>query len=302
MKNKKALAVKFIAAITLILVIMVIMLLFEKRIGESYMNIVDKTACKSSVNAQRLTTIKNIALPVNIRCPMQRIEIDKKTKEEIKREFAQHYYDVCDEFGQGAINLFGKRETTFCVIRDKISFKKKGLVIDDFAEYLAETEILGKREKYMDFCSGYKTERGKEFFTGEDLKQLKNVPIDTDKEYAIMFVYIKGEEEIREAIKFFFGTSKSHIAMYIGVGMIVTGRVLTATGKGSVIGIPLWIAGEMLTKTKGIWVVLTSIGAAVNYFTNPDIKMEWVSFFLIREFDEEAFKELKCKYLPAGQD
>lgn len=298
MKNKKALAIKFIAVITIILVILVIMLLFETRIGEIYKDLVDKNVCKSSVNAQRLTSVKNIALPTNINCPMQRIEIEEKDPEKIKQKFAKLYYDVCDEFGQGTLNIFGKRETTFCVIRDKVSFKHKDIIIKDFAKYLDETNIPSKGVTYMDFCSGYKTERGEEFFKEGDLKQLGEVPIDTNKEYAVIFVYIKGEEELREALKFFFGTSDSHIAMYVGTGMVVTGTILTATGKGAVIGIPLRIAGGILTNTG---VALGGIGAIVNYFTNPDIKMEWVSFFLIREFNEEELKKLPCKYMPAEQ-
>ena len=298
MKNKKALAIKFIVAILVVLVIMIIMLLFETRAGEIYKNLVNKNVCKASIQAQRLTSFKNIALPSDINCPMNRKEIPSDKPEQIKAEFAKRYADVCNEFGQGTLNLFGKEETTFCVIRDKISFKHKGIVIDDFAEYLAKTDMPGKGVKYIEFCSGFKTKRANNIFGDMELAQFEEVPIDTNKEYVIIFVYPKGEEEVKEVISFLAGTSEFHKTMYIGAALIVGGGLLIYTGAGSVLGVPLTIAGKLIA---GGGLGIAGFGGILNYFTNPDIKMEWVSFFLIREFNEEELKKLPCKYMPAEQ-
>jgi len=298
MRNKKALAIKAIAAIIIILVIMVVMVLFETRIGELYKNLVNKNICKTSIQVQRLTSFKNIALPSDINCPMKRKEIPSGKPEQIKAEFAKRYADVCNEFGQGTLNLFGKEETTFCVIRDKISFKHKGIVIDDFAEYLTKTDVPGKGVKYTEFCSGFKTKRANNIFGDMELKQLGNFPIDTNKEYVIIFVYPKGEEEVKEVISFLAGTSEAHKAMYLGVALVVGGGILIHTGAGSVLGVPLTIAGKLIA---GGGLGIAGFGGILNYFTNPDIKMEWASFFLIREFNAEELKKLPCKYMPAEQ-
>ena len=216
----------------------------------------------------------------------------------IKQEFANLYYNVCDEFGQGTLNLFGKRETTFCVVRDRISFKNKNIIVNDFGKYLTYSTVPAKKFTYSEFCSGFKTERAVNIFGDKELKQFSEVPIDTNKEYVIIFVYAKGEEEIKEAIKSLFGTSESHISMYVGAGLITGGGILIYTGKGSLIGVPLVIAGKILV---GGGLPLLGGGAILNYFTNENIKMEWASFFLIREFDEQELKKLPCEYLPAEQ-
>ncbi|MDP3766224.1 MAG: hypothetical protein Q8R04_06960 [Nanoarchaeota archaeon] len=298
MKNKKALAISFVAIIILILVIMIIMIVFETRTGEIYNSLINKYTCKSSAKSMDIASIKNIALPSDIKCPLQRIEIDQKEPGKIKEELAKFYYDVCDEFGQGTFNLFGKREKTFCVVRDRISFKNKDIKINDFGKYLAETKIPGKKLAYSEFCSGFQTERAENIFGNMNLEQFKDPLIDTNKEYAIIFVYAKGEEQIRELVKFLFGTSESHISMYIGTGLIVGGGILIYTVKGSIIGIPLVISGKILA---GGGLSLLGGGAILNYFTNQNIKMEWASFFLIREFDEQELKKLPCEYLPAEQ-
>lgn len=299
MKNKKALAMSFVIILLVIMTIMVVMLVFSGRIREIYQNTLDKNICKSSVYSQHLASIKNIAMDSDIKCPMQRIEIREKEPEQIKKKMADLYANVCNEFGQGTLNLFGERETTFCVIRDKISFRHKDIIIEDFTKYLTETYMPNKDVTYAQYCSGFKTERGEEFFKG-NINQLENAIIDTNKEYVIMFVYVKGEEEWREFAEFFGTSSKAQKGMYLGFGLMFAGYGLSATGAGSIIGLPLAYTGKVMLAGGS---VLTGASALLNWFTNQDIKMEWVSSFVIREFDEEVLKELnpKCKYLPAEQ-
>lgn len=290
-------AMSFVVVLIVLMIIVLMMMVFEGRIGELYQSTLNKNICKASVYSQHLGTIKNIALPSDIKCPMQRIQINQKDPEQIKRELADNYARVCDEFGKGELDLFGGRETTFCVIRDKISFKHKDIKIENFAQYLTDTDMPKKDISYAQFCSGYKTERGEEFFEG-NINQLGESTIDTNKEYAIIFVYVKGEEELREAAKYLFGDSIAHKGMYLGIGLMFAGYGLSATGAGSIVGIPLAFTGKII-----LYGGATLLGGSglLNYFTNEDIKMEWASFFIIREFNEEELKELPCDYLPAEQ-
>src|SRR3989338_4728503 len=301
MKNKKALGWGFVIFMLLAIIILMILFMSQTRMKEIYKDLTNKNVCKSSVRAMDIISIKNLAVSdqhgslfSDIKCPMQNIEIKSKNPEDIKRELARHYYNVCDEFGQGTLNLFGNRETTFCVIRDKITFSNKGIIIEDFGKYLAETDIPGKGLKYSEFCSGFKTERA-EVFAKNDVAQLPDMPLDTNKEYVIIYVYIKGEEELREFTSLAFGTSSAHITQYIGAGLIVGGGYLMYTGKGAILGIPMLIGGNLVV---GGFKTL-SIGLIWNALTNKDLKMEWASFFLIREFNEEELKKLPCEYLPA---
>ena len=298
MKNKSAMGWEFVAVTLAVLVTLIIILMFQARLGEIYNNLINKNTCKSSIRTQDLLTVKNIALPADIKCPLQRIDIEEKDPDKIKQKFAKLYYDVCDEFGQGTLNLFGKRETTFCVVRDKITFKNKNIKVEDFAKYLAETKIPGKDLTYSEFCSGFETERIKQLYENLKFEQVKDTPIDTSKEYTIIFFYAKGEEQTRGFLSLVFGTSEYHVGQYVGVGVAIVGYGLTATGEGSIIGLPLVYAGNTMFAGGA---ATAGLSAFLNYLTNKNLKMEWVSFFLIREFDEQELKKLPCKYLPAEQ-
>ncbi len=298
MKSKKAMGWSFIAVILVVITLLLVLLLFQQRVAELYQNLFDKNTCKSSVKAQDMATIKNLALGTDIKCPLQRIEIKEKSPEKIKEQLAKIYYNVCDEFGQGQLNLFGKRETTFCVIRDRIIFKYKGIKIDDFPKYLAETKIPGKDLTYYQFCSGFKTERINRLYDNLKFDQIKSMQIDTSKDQVVIFFYAKGEEEFRELASIAFGNSPSHIGQYIGVGVAIVGYGLTSTGAGSVIGLPLVYLGNGMIVGGTL---ITGLSGISNYLTNKDLKMEWASFFLIREFDEQELKKLPCEYLPAEQ-
>jgi len=297
MKSKKGFGWGFVAWILLAMILLVISVLFYARYKEISQDKANKNICKSSVRTMDLASFKHIFLVSDIKCPMQEIEIKEKNSEAIKQELARLYYNVCDEFGQGTLNLFGKRETTFCVIRDKLTFSNKDIVVNDFGKYIGETYIPGKKLTYSEFCSGFTTERASKLFGENEIGQLPDVPIYTSKEYVIMFVYSKGEEEIREFTMAAFGTSTAHKIQYIGAALIVGGGYMIYTGKGAILGIPMLAAGNILAYGIGV----TTAGGILNYFTNENLRMEWASFFLIREFDEEELKKLPCEYLPAEQ-
>lgn len=300
MKNKKGLSAKIITTFILIISIFVILAFFSGKIYDTYRIIVDKKTCKTSIQAQDMVSFKNFAVGGSIKCPMQEYEIPYTNEEAIKKDFADRYYKVCDEFGQGTLNLFGKDEMTFCVIRDKISFKERGMKIKDFGKYLAEENPHGEHVSYLQYCSGFKTPRGDVFFEGK-IDQIEEDDIDTNKEYLIMFIYVKGEEEVRETIKFFFGTSPAHQGMYLGGALVLIGGGVAKLTKTSKLTLPIAIMGQWVYQS-GKKIMEASIIA--NYLTNEDILMERTSMFLIREFDENVLKRLRahCDYLPAEQD
>ena len=151
---------------------------------------------------------------------------------------------------------------------------------------------------YSEFCSGYKTKGSEELFGEQSFEQFKDVPLDTNKEYAVVFVYAKGENEIKELVGYFFGTSASHLGMYVGGGLFVLGAGLIATGVAAEIGVPVvMISNSVMVGGLNIF----GWSAIANYFTNNKLTMEWMSFFLIVEFDEKELSGIPCEYLPAEQ-
>ena len=274
MKSKKSMANEMVYLIAFS-VLLIVFIMFQGKLKETYDRVVRKSDCKTSVKYNDLTHIKTLPGSDFINCPLQNITIKEKDREKIKEELANLYFDVCDEFKQGNANLFND-EKVYCVIRGHIKFKNKGMIINDFGNYLSNTEISGKKMTYSEFCSGYKTERADKALRLQDAEQLKGVSIDTSKEYAIIFVYAKGYDKINIVLSLLIGGSPGHILQYGGI--IV----------GSLISWPYGIAASV-------------VGTAINYFTNPNVKADHTSLFVIREWRADQLKELGCEYLPAEQ-
>ena len=304
MNLKRGLINKFTVILILMVVITIAMLLFEGNVRDMYERSTERNICKTSIMMQDKLAFKGFSLAseIQIKCPTKEIEIDNKGPEQVKYIFAKELYSVCDEFNRGEINLFGDEEKVFCVIREVISFKNKNQKISGLTEYLIEEKPLNKKESYYDYCKPYETGRISNIYEKipEWQKQAINKePIDTNKKYAIIFVYAKGEEELREVYKFFVGESAGHKTMYIGIGTIVLGALVLKAAPaiivvGSFVRLVGWTIGAGGTH------ILQS-GALWNFLTNPDLKQEWASFFWVKEYDADELKKLGCQYLPAEQ-
>lgn len=304
MNSKRGLINKFVVYLVLMVVITIAMLLFEGNVRDMYEKSTEKNICKTSIMMQDKLAFKSFSLAsdIHIKCPTKEIEIDNKEPEQVKYMFAKELYSVCDEFNRGKINLFGDEEKIFCVIRDVISFKNKDQKISGLTEYLIEEKPRNKEESYYDYCKPYETGRISNIYEKIPEWQKQDInkePIDTNKKYAIIFVYAKGEEELREVYNFFVGGSAGHKTMYVGIGTIVLGALVVGAA-------PAIIVVGTFVRSVG-WAVVTSgthifqMGGLYNFLTNPDLKQEWGSFFWVREYDEDELAKLGCDYLPAKQ-
>jgi len=302
MSSKRGLMNKFVVYLVLMVVITIAMLLFEGYVRDMYERSTERNICKTSIMMQDKLTFKNLNLAsdIHIKCPTKEVEIDNKEPEQVKYIFAKEWYGVCDEFNKGNLNIFGDEEQIFCVIRDIISFKKKGEKIYGLSKYLVEENPKNEDVSYYESCLPYKTEEIDKLYDNLDAgkeKAFNQEFIDTNKEYAIIFLYAKGEDEIKNVARAFFGTTTSHKAMYVSLGIVGLGVVTyVSAGTVPIIG--------FLAKTVAVKVGLAGAYAATlsgifSWFQHT--KVEWASFFLIREYDEDELKKLKCNYLPAEQ-
>ena len=304
MNSKRGLANKFVVFLILMVVITIAMLLFEGNVRDMYEMSTEKNICKISIMMQDKLAFKGFSLAsdIHIKCPTKEIEIDNKDSEQVKYMFAKELYSVCDEFNRGKINLFGDEEKIFCVIREVISFKNKDQKISGLTEYLVEEKPRNKEESYYDYCKPYETGRISNIYEKipEWQRQAINKePIDTNKKYAVIFVYAKGEDELREIYKFFVGESTGHKTMYIGIGTIVLGAlVVKAAPAIIVVGTFVRVLGWTMAASG---TEILKFGALSNFLTSRDLKQEWASFFWVKEYDEAELKKLGCDYLPAKQ-
>src|SRR3989338_119695 len=104
-----------------------------------------------------------------------------------------------------------------------------------------KNKATGTSLTYADYCSGFATEDAERLIKDEGIEELNSAVIDTGKEYLLMFVYIKGEDKIKESAKFAFGTSSPHTVMYVGVGTILAGIAVAILTNG--VSIPIMMIG-----------------------------------------------------------
>lgn len=161
----------------------------------------DREKCRLSVFAASKTKLTIFKSPVveRLECKTVFVEIKKEgiyegnkkiskldednPQESIKRELANRMHDCWYQMGEGKLDPFeDTNENLRCVICSEISFDKSiskdHAVINDFGDYLRDTNIPGKERKYLNFLTQGRVE--KDF-------QLQNVPIYTSEQYSIIF-------------------------------------------------------------------------------------------------------------------
>lgn len=286
--GKQSQAQNIILVFVLMVILIVIFTLIIFKIKGGYSTLADKGVCKTSImmNDQgslldRYILVGGELVPeLKLNCPTQMVEINSKNQEEAKYQLAKELYSVCDEFNSGDLNLFGKKEGVFCIIRKKVSFGQKEMKITGFPDYLTTQQSGNGKGTYAQFCSPKMTETVTDLYpqmTEEDKKLLNSQIIDTSKDYAIIFVYAQGEDSIKRTFNTFIGQSNMHNTIYllVGASIVTGGWIMVGFGAAA------------------------AIAAIVNNRIVQDPQQ--ASFFLIREYNAEQLKELGCTELPAKQ-
>ncbi|MEK6974208.1 MAG: hypothetical protein AABW41_03170 [Nanoarchaeota archaeon] len=200
--NKKGTAESLTGILIAVIVLVVFFIIFPL-IKEAGSNTIDKDTCKASVlaNSKRLEIAGTEITPglSDLKCPTARITVKKPDK--IQLSLANQMYDCWDKFGQGKIKFLDPESETYCIICSKVSFddEAKGKQINGFLNYLAENKIMDDRGNpvmginytYLRYLTDYETKQ-------DELDKLKSVQgdiIDTNNDYAVMFLYYKQQLE-----------------------------------------------------------------------------------------------------------
>jgi hypothetical protein len=159
---------------------------------------------------------------------------------------------------------------------------------------------------YHDYFAGYKTSKAEDV-----LGKIESTPILTGLEqhklegrsdYAILFVYRKGIEEMKRVIRHVTAqTTESQVGYAIGVfggGLAGSGAFVALTTIGIAAGPAGWVA-------LGAGVTIIGIAAGVSFLFSGDTPPEWASYIVLREWNaDETAKilkdELGCTYYPAS--
>ena len=292
MNSKKAVLNKFLISSVIILVTILIIAAFQSSFFKKTDKGTAKEICKSSVLMHSMGRMGSFSLDLEAKCPTQEVYIKTNDDNQRKYELAKTMYDCWDQFGEGKLELFGDEETIYCHVCHVIAFKDKDSEVEGFPDYLATKSIPGMNKiSYLDFFMNYETPHSKgvvQEMDPQDTESIKEATIDTSKTYATIFAYAKGEDGMAKIKTFLSGEGQASHSFLIGVGIGAGAAILVGVG---LVSNPVgWII-------LGVGVVVMGVAAAISYFFD-DNEVEWSSFILFREYDEDALTDIGCEYIP----
>jgi hypothetical protein len=250
----------------------------------------------------------------------------------MKRALAEEMRVCWKEWLKGEEEMFEEDNGIFCHVCSIVDFKHKNKQIEDFRKYLSITNIPDGSQKYQQYLSAYMSMDVSEFrskygvseLTIEQIQdkaegvpvrtlesdeeipdQFSDVPIDTSKEYATIFLYVKGMDNIEKTLKFFDRVSQHEQVYVVGGGSIIVGvgilgalkaggasaAVLTVTGVGAV-AVPVLIVGGLIVGGVFLYDNIMSEKDVTNVLAKP-VLVEWNADTLI---------EMGCEISPAVQE
>jgi hypothetical protein len=302
---RKAMALgKLISAIA-ILSALLILLVFVVKVRFATSNMIEDSKCSGSIiNHVNLLKATGEASMTDITCPTQYYTIGSVSDDAKKRALADAMKTCWGTWGQGKLQLFD-RDNVYCHVCSVVDFKSKGDKIEGLPEYLATAKIRQGKEigqVYGKYLSFYSTEASDGTMkSAQELQQYRpSTQIDTSKPYAVMFVYVKGNNTMKE-----FLTKIDGLNMGATGGGIIAGGVL---GGGAAVG-TIWIlshfaggAGFIADATilaTGV-VAGGSLGGIFGY--EKANNLDWMSLTVLRQYDAKELTDLGCKVAPVLQD
>ncbi len=289
--KKKGELNKIIVSLVLVLFVLFILFIFYTDLFETFYDKKHKNECKQALYMASLSNIKNNDFlnffggfgsgsdSGNVPCKINVKKITTGDKEDVKKEIANLMYDSWDMMHMGQLDFVSGRKTeTYCIITDVIEFEddsKNIGEIDNFLDYLSEKKITNpsfEDTTYLEYLQCYNTV-SKYFDDKIMIEHDFDFNIDTNQDYAIMFVY-----------------SREGYLHRIWAGM-------KGAGAGGVIGGVLAVKFGALTGGVGI-IVLGVAGAGIGYEINPSVGADWSSCIILIPYEENFLSELNCTYMP----
>ena len=246
---------------------------------------IDKAAeerCRISVERNAKLRIRELALGPELDCETREITV-KGSPEEAKEKIAGEMYACWRQFGQGKLNLF-KGEIVYCNVCSLIELETKD-GIEDFSNYLVETDVPSLKTTYYEYLSGFSTPRADEVVGISNPAAVSDEILETGSIYSVIFVYARGKDNIAK-LKNHIQTKEIHAAS-LGIGATagviatvalaatpLTGGLSIAVGAGIVTGIAVFSAVE-----SGAWIF-------------ADEHVEWYALSVLRVWTEGKTEDI----------
>jgi hypothetical protein len=254
-----------------------------------------KNICKASVYEHAASHIKGVDLSSSINCPTQNHTVPDGTPHEQKLYLAKRMAGCWEQFGEGKLRLFD-HDDMYCVLCSWVEFSGDE-VLHDFSEFLYTERMPGTEITFMDYLNGYETERAAQVIGDVTKDTVKDKPILPDKMYTIVFVYAKGDDNVRIASDMAVNVLQSAgtpLAVVGGVLLIAGGALTSFTGIAAPIGGAIIFVGQKVFMVGGV-------SAALESYFRTDLAPEHLAYVAFREYNQEELDQLGCRYLPARQ-
>lgn len=298
LKNKKA-SILMVAAGLMMLAGLIVLVAFIIKVRSFTSNIVDDTQCKDSilnhVSAQKITQ-GDVSL--QIECPTKYYTAKPKKEEDAKLFLAESLRSCWGTWGRGELQLFS-RDNTYCHICSVVKFDTDLKYAKNLPQYLATEKIRSGPNQgmiYAHYLQYFSTDEPEEKMI-EKINTLGNSQdIDLQKDYAIIFVYARGKNQIQDLLK---AIAPSETLAGITSTGIIGGVIGSAAGYGvkTMVAYVVAIGGPVTWMVGGFAVGATT---ALAIYLTADV--DYASFNILREYNAEELKKLGCIEAPITQD
>lgn len=255
-------------------------------------NIVEKR-CKNSVQIHLNSQVSFIAVAKGIlkveknqvgynaiNCATKEPTLKGKD-EEMKFQLAEEMRKCWDNFHQGKEPLFTD-EGLFCHVCSIVDFKDKNGNLEDFPDYLAKTKMPLSQYTYTEFLTNQQSKTGASI--NEELaKEIREASLDKQNDYAIVYVYARGENAMEKYQKY-LNTDAGNTVLVSGViGTAAVIVMLTPVG---------WVGTGIAA---GVAAISFTVSWVADYFVQQDVP--YASFISLEEYNAENLNKV-CDIMP----
>ena len=283
--------VSFVFGMVLMVLVILVAVIITLRWRDISGNVEDDAPCATAIRAHAIVmqgSKESINLPIV--CPTQRVTVDSKDQEQVKRAIADEMKSCWSMWGAGKLQLFGDNDGNYCHVCSVITMTNVERV-DGLPEYLRTHTTTGG-QSYAEYFAG---ERAGTIYEDKKFQEAAQASFPTKEPVGVIFYYAKGHTTMENLVKNIVGDPKIGLTAGtvagVGAGYVV-GTTLVAIG---LVSNPVgWAIGGCIVAGGAISGALFSISA------RPDTS--YMAFVAARPLTAESLKTLGCQYAPVRNE
>ncbi len=210
---------------------------------------------------------------------------------------------------QGEENVFAGEEGIFCHIYSVLEFEHKGLVIEEFDDYLLTVQIPSGKSSYMEYFTPFVTddtegiqEPLEKFEQEKEQRNIEKPKIYTDQKYMVTFRIAKGKDKIP---LIFTNNVQEEEAAGVVAGILrgVGSGALTGVGTGQMCNFLAPAVGVFVCGVVGgvVGAVVGGTVGTVTYLTyDGSDPQDYAASIALLPYKPEVIEQMSCEYTPIG--